>query len=160
MATVRPSTQPSSRSRPTNAAVHLLMADCESWPRNPMVGTLATCCALAANDQVSVAPPTASMNSRRRIECPAKNRLIDVRSLAALQAAKVRKRKCPRWVKRRHLLTTGQGLLHPQERTSGGPDGMSVRCPITDVGRLLFDHLVGPGKQARWDGESEFSRRL
>ena len=70
IATVRPSTQPSSRSRCTNASVHLRMADSESWPRNPMVGILPTRCASAVNGQITAAPPMAAINSRRRIEFP------------------------------------------------------------------------------------------
>jgi hypothetical protein len=38
MATVRPSIQPSSRSRFTNAVTHWLVAEGEAAPKNPMVG--------------------------------------------------------------------------------------------------------------------------
>ena len=66
IATVRPSIQPSSRRRCTKAAVHWLMADEVSGPRNPMVGSFG-CCARAASGQAAVAPPRSVMNSRRFI---------------------------------------------------------------------------------------------
>jgi len=58
IATVRPSIQPSSRSRWTKAATH--------WPatRNPMDGSFAVCCALAASGHAA-APPMNAMKSRR-----------------------------------------------------------------------------------------------
>ena len=54
IATVRPSIQPSSRSRCTKAAVHGLMAEGVLAPKNPMVGSLPACCARAASGH---APP-------------------------------------------------------------------------------------------------------
>jgi hypothetical protein len=48
-AMVRPSIQPSSRSRCTNAAVHSLAADRVLWPNKPMVGSFVGCCARAAS---------------------------------------------------------------------------------------------------------------
>src|ERR1700730_2811141 len=41
IATVRPSIQPSSRSRSAKAAVQALQADADAVPRKPMVGTFA-----------------------------------------------------------------------------------------------------------------------
>ena len=49
IATVRPSIQPSSRSRCTKAAVQWLQAEGRRAPRNPMVGSLPGCCARAAS---------------------------------------------------------------------------------------------------------------
>ena len=54
IATVRPSIQPSSRSRCTKAAIHWLAAEGVLAPRNPMVGSFAGCCARAASGH---APP-------------------------------------------------------------------------------------------------------
>jgi hypothetical protein len=47
IATVRPSIQPSSRSRCTNAAVNWLCAAAVDAPSNPMVGSFAGSCARA-----------------------------------------------------------------------------------------------------------------
>src|SRR6516162_8646742 len=62
---VRSSTQPSSRSRWTKAAVHWLMAEAVPAPKNPIVGGFAECCALAASGHAAAAPPTSVMKSRR-----------------------------------------------------------------------------------------------
>jgi hypothetical protein len=43
IATLRPSIQPRSRSRCTNAAVHWLCAEGVFWPTNPMVGRSTAC---------------------------------------------------------------------------------------------------------------------
>jgi hypothetical protein len=64
IAMLRPSIQPSSRSRSTKAAVHGLQTEA-SVPRNPMVGSLPGCCALAASGQAMAVPPASVMNSRR-----------------------------------------------------------------------------------------------
>jgi len=64
MATVRPSIQPSSRSRCTKAAVHWLQFAEVAAPSKPMVGSLA-CCARAASGHAAAAPPNSVMNSRR-----------------------------------------------------------------------------------------------
>jgi hypothetical protein len=53
----------------TNAVVQVLWADCESEPRNPMVGSFSGCCALAASGHVA-APPSSVMNSRRLTRSP------------------------------------------------------------------------------------------
>ena len=66
IATVRPSTQPSSRSRSTKASIHSLAAERVLGPRNPMVGSLPGCCARAVNGHAAAAPPSSIMNSRRR----------------------------------------------------------------------------------------------
>ena len=66
IATVRPSIQPSSRSRCTKAAVHGPQAEGVAAPKNPMVGSFAGCCARAASGHAAAAPPSSVMNSRRR----------------------------------------------------------------------------------------------
>jgi hypothetical protein len=63
IAMVRPSIQPNSRSRCTNAAVQGLELGAAS---NPMVGSLPACCACAASGHAAAAPPSSVMNSRRR----------------------------------------------------------------------------------------------
>src|SRR6266446_2796379 len=70
IAKVRPSIQPSSRSRCTNAAVHLLWTDGVSGPRNPIVGSFAGCCARAATGHAAAAPPRSVMKSRRFTRSP------------------------------------------------------------------------------------------
>jgi len=62
IATVRPSIQPSSRSRCTKAATHSLAAERVLWPKKPMVGSFADCCARAASGHAAaqrddLAPP-------------------------------------------------------------------------------------------------------
>src|SRR5262249_48978202 len=52
-------------SRCTKAAVHGVQAEGAPVPRNPMVGSLAACCARAANGHAAAAPPTSLTNSRR-----------------------------------------------------------------------------------------------
>src|SRR5262249_61880864 len=61
--TVRPSIQPSSRSRCTKAAVHGLQAEGTAVPRYPTVGSFG-CCARAASGHAAAAPPRSVMNSR------------------------------------------------------------------------------------------------
>jgi hypothetical protein len=64
IATVRPSIQPSSRNRCTNAAFHWAWVEGVPVPKRPMVGTLPACCARAASGHAA-APPSSVMNSRR-----------------------------------------------------------------------------------------------
>src|SRR5262245_59693136 len=64
IAMVRPSVQPSSRSRCTKAATHSLAAERVLWPKKPMVGSLSPCCARTASGQATAAPPSSVMNSR------------------------------------------------------------------------------------------------
>jgi len=66
IATVRPSIQPSSRSRCTKAAVHWLWTEGVVAPKKPTIGNFA-CCALAASGHAA-APPTSVMNSRRPMQ--------------------------------------------------------------------------------------------
>jgi len=63
--TVRPSIQPSSRSRCTNAASHWPWVDGVPAPKNPMVGL--GCCESAAIGHAAAALPSMNMNSRRRM---------------------------------------------------------------------------------------------
>ena len=65
IATLRPSIQPSSRSRGTKAAVQWVQAAAVLAPRNPMVGVL--CCAARARRErpCAAAPPSSVTNSRR-----------------------------------------------------------------------------------------------
>jgi hypothetical protein len=64
IATVRPSLQPSSRSRCTNAADQLLQAVAVAPPKKPIVGSFPACCARAVSGHAA-APPMRVMNSRR-----------------------------------------------------------------------------------------------
>jgi len=64
IATVRPSIQPSSRSRCTNAANHWPCDEGVPATRNPMVG-FAGCCARAASGHAAAAPPNVAKNFRR-----------------------------------------------------------------------------------------------
>src|SRR5262245_5955833 len=64
IAILRPSVQPSSRSRCTKAAVQGLQIEA-SVPKNPMVGNFPACCAFAASGQAAAAPPSAASKSRR-----------------------------------------------------------------------------------------------
>src|SRR5262249_41764583 len=66
-ATVRPSIQPSSRSRCAKAAIRWLAAEYVLPPKNPMVGSFPGCCARADRGQVAATPPNRVMNSRRLI---------------------------------------------------------------------------------------------
>ena len=70
IATVRPSIQPSSRSRCTKAATHWLLAEGVPAPKNPMVGSFPGCCARAASGHAAAAPPSSVMNSRRLMLLP------------------------------------------------------------------------------------------
>ncbi len=56
IATVRPSIQPSSRSRCTNAANHWPCDEGVPETRNPMVGSFPACCARAASGHAATAP--------------------------------------------------------------------------------------------------------
>jgi hypothetical protein len=56
---VRPSIQPSSRSRCTKAAIHLLWVADVPEPKYPMVGSFATCCARAPSG--NAADPASSV---------------------------------------------------------------------------------------------------
>ena len=49
IATLRPSVQPSSRSRSTKADTHGAASDSVLEPKNPIVGSLRACCARAAS---------------------------------------------------------------------------------------------------------------
>jgi hypothetical protein len=66
--TVRPSIQPSSRSRCTKASVHSLWTEPVFAPRNPITG-IADCCARAASGHTTV-PPRRVMKSRRLMPTP------------------------------------------------------------------------------------------
>ncbi len=65
IAIVRPSIQPSSRNRCTKAATHWPWDEGVPATRNPMVGSLAACCARAASGHVAAAPPSVAKNFRR-----------------------------------------------------------------------------------------------
>src|SRR5262249_8498137 len=65
MTMLRPSIQPSSRSRCTRAAIHWLSAERVLAPKNPIV--FAGCCARAASGHAAAAQPIAAINSRRLI---------------------------------------------------------------------------------------------
>jgi len=69
IATVRPSTHPSSPSRAAKAAAHGAQPEALA-PRNPIVGSLLVCCADVLMGHVAVAPTTSVMNSRRLILSP------------------------------------------------------------------------------------------
>src|SRR5262245_39394884 len=62
---VRPSLQPSSRSRWTKAATNRLQVAGVVAPRNPIVGSFPACCARAASGHAAAAPPSKAMNLRR-----------------------------------------------------------------------------------------------
>jgi len=64
---VRPSIQPSSRSRCTKAATHSLPAERVLWPKNPMVRSFPGCSARTASGHAAAAPASSDMNSRRLI---------------------------------------------------------------------------------------------
>ena len=65
IARFRPSLQPSSRSRCTNAAANWPWVAGVAAPKYPMVGGFADCCARAASGQAIAAPPIDLMKSRR-----------------------------------------------------------------------------------------------
>jgi hypothetical protein len=65
IATVRPSIQPSSRNRCTKAATHWLSAEGVFAPNSPMVGGFVASCARAPSGQLTAAPPSSVINSRR-----------------------------------------------------------------------------------------------
>ena len=67
IATVRPSIQPSSRSRCTKAAVHWPQAEAVAAAQKPDGRQLAVCCARAASGHAAAAPPSSVMNSRRLV---------------------------------------------------------------------------------------------
>src|SRR5262245_57349454 len=66
IAMLRPSIQPSSRSRAVKGATHGDQADA-SPPKRPTVGSLPACCARAASGHAAAVPPSIDMNSRRFI---------------------------------------------------------------------------------------------
>jgi len=66
IATVRPSIQPTSPNRCTNALVQRVQLKGVLAPRNPIVGSFAGCCARAASGHAA-ALPSSVMNSRRII---------------------------------------------------------------------------------------------
>src|SRR6516165_1932264 len=66
IAMVRPSTQPSSRSRPTKAAVQGLKTDALA-PMKQIVGSLSGACEYVASGQTAADPAITLMKSRRRI---------------------------------------------------------------------------------------------
>src|SRR6266480_3667467 len=68
IATVRPSIQPSSRSRCTNAANHWPCDEGVPGTRNPMVGSFPACCAWAASGNAAAAPPSNLVKSRLFID--------------------------------------------------------------------------------------------
>src|SRR4029077_16631203 len=70
IAMLRPSVQPSPRSRCWNAAVQGAQADGVDEPKRPIVGSLDACCALAASGHATAAPPSSVMNSRRFVRSP------------------------------------------------------------------------------------------
>ncbi|MFL5216243.1 MAG: ABC transporter substrate binding protein [Microvirga sp.] len=70
IAMVRPSIQPSSRSRCTKAAVRWVWPEGVLAPRNPMVGAVPVCCAPAPRGQAAAAPRKAARTSRRLIRSP------------------------------------------------------------------------------------------
>src|SRR5262249_19714080 len=67
IAMVRPSLQPSSRSRWTKAATNRLQVAGVVAPRNPIVGSFPACCARAPSGQAATPPSSVMMNSRRFI---------------------------------------------------------------------------------------------
>src|SRR5260370_27180704 len=64
IATVRPSIQPSSRSRSLKAVTHWPAAEAVGPLRNPIVGSFPACCARALSGDAA-APPRNVMNARR-----------------------------------------------------------------------------------------------
>ena len=70
IATLRPSTQPSSRRRCTNAAVHRLWTEGVFAPKNPMVGSFCRLLRPRRERPRAAAPPSSVMNSRRFIRSP------------------------------------------------------------------------------------------
>src|SRR5262249_14609859 len=70
---VRPSIQPSSRSRLSNSSAG--HTDFVTVPRNPIVGTFRACWLIATRGHESTAPPNTVMNSRRLIRSPHRRRL-------------------------------------------------------------------------------------
>ena len=81
---VRPSTQPSSRSRPTKAAVQGLKTDAFA-PMNPIVGTLSDACGYAASGHAVADPTIAIKKLRRRIAFSKALECADYRSQRILQ---------------------------------------------------------------------------
>src|SRR5215475_15867401 len=63
IATLRPSIQPSSRSRRAKAAAHWPWVAGVAEPKYPMVGSFAICCARAASGHAAAAPPRSVMKS-------------------------------------------------------------------------------------------------
>jgi hypothetical protein len=69
-ATVRPSIQPSSRSRWTKAAYQWPWVAGVPDPMIPIVGSFPGCCARTASGHAAAAPPSRVMNSRRLMDSP------------------------------------------------------------------------------------------
>jgi hypothetical protein len=78
IATVRPSTQPCSSMRCTNAAVHSLCANGGSKPRNPMAGGFAGCVRAAKRPRHAAAHPHRVVDSR---EASLQGELVHVPSI-------------------------------------------------------------------------------
>jgi hypothetical protein len=70
MATVRPSIQPSSRSRLENAVTHWVATEDEAAPKKPMVGSFPACYAREASGQHVAEPAMTLMKSRRLMPPP------------------------------------------------------------------------------------------
>src|SRR6516165_9740355 len=100
IATVRPSTQPSSFSRCTNAAVQELQLGAEPEPRKPIFGNLPDCCARAASGHAVTALPSSVMNSRRLMGCPqAEDHTLPYCEKSALCITAKSAARLPRWVR-------------------------------------------------------------
>jgi hypothetical protein len=70
IATVRPSIQPSSRNRRTNAATQLPWDAGVPGTKIPTVGNFPVCCARTTRGHIATAPPRSLINLRRRIYPP------------------------------------------------------------------------------------------
>src|SRR5262252_7488811 len=81
MTKLRPSVQPSSRSRCKKAATQRpWAAGTDTEPKNPMVGSLPGCCARAPSGHATAAPPSSVMNSRRVIRSASSMRTLLLQS--------------------------------------------------------------------------------
>ena len=87
IATVRPSFQPSSRSRCSKAAAHCPAVEGVCPPRNPMTGSFPACCARAASGHVAAAPP--SMRELEEVETAARALGIETIALKIRQVADI-----------------------------------------------------------------------
>src|SRR5262249_10103604 len=92
IATVRPSIQPSSRSRAAKAAVHGPQ-DVGSAPMSPPMGTLPAGCARAASGHTA-APPSSVMNSRLLTRSPRRRSLGGGRASAVPRGCRAREGVC------------------------------------------------------------------